>query len=447
MAVTTRLTWLQKKKLQNCFGEKKFSLLYKATVHGFSCEDLLKRCSNQGPTILVTYSEDYVIGAYMGESYNTSQEKKGSIILFAFQDIENSEFDVRLFEFRDAFHREYNILCYGRSNFRIYLNRKRAEVNVAVIEELGLPQRDNTNIQECEVFRCEDLLNQRTIDGINVLRENLLSDLKTYKLYENLVHQARILLLGPFGAGKSSFFNSVKSVFRGHITNQAPVGFNTTGISEQYRIYSITDGKNGGSLPFILCDSMGLGVKEGLCMDDIPYILQGHVPDRYKFNSIKPITPSHHDYIDSPLLKDRIHCVAFVFDANSVADFSSEMVANIKRIQKELIKYGMVHVALLTHVDDIDLITKGDLIDIYRCVPVKSKIEAVHTELGFPFSNILVVSNYTSEWELDPIKDVLILSALKQMLRIVDDFLEDLPLATDIKGKEEPNVQKEERNE
>lgn len=48
--------------------------------------------------------------------------------------------------------------------------------------------------------------------------------------------------------------------------------------------------------------------------------------------------------------------------------------------------------------------------------------------LGIPLSNILMVGNYASERELVPMKDVLILSALRQMLRAADDFLEDLPL-------------------
>lgn len=56
------------------------------------------------------------------------------------------------------------------------------------------------------------------------------------------------------------------------------------------------------------------------------------------------------------------------------------------------------------------------------------QLEAVHKALGFPFSDILLVSNYTSEWELDPLKDNLILFALRHMLGAADDFLEDLPL-------------------
>ncbi|XP_076976628.1 interferon-induced protein 44 [Tamandua tetradactyla] len=438
MAVTTHLTWMQQKRLGNCFGEKQFSLLYKATVHAFSTESLLEKCSNQGPTITVAYRENYVVGAYIQENYHS--HRKYSIILFAFQDTQNSEFEVRLFEFHEFVYIRNNTIIYGDGLLNIDLRRKQLSVSLAANENLGLPDSSNTTITECEVFRCEDLLDKRKIKGANMLRESLFSAVRTYKPHGNLVPQVRILLLGPIGAGKSSFFNSVKSVFRGYVTNQALVGlgFDTTRVSEQYRTYSIKDGKDGNSLPFVLCDAMGLGEKEeGLCMEDIPYVLQGHVPDRYRFNSKKPITPSHPDYIDSPLLKDRIHCVAFVFNATSFASLSYEMVANIKRIKKELVKHGVVHVALLTQVDGIDLITKGDFIDIYRCLPVKLKLETVHKELGIPLSNILVVSNYTSEWELDPLKDLLILTALKQMLRAADDFLENLPLETAVRGKEE----------
>lgn len=55
-------------------------------------------------------------------------------------------------------------------------------------------------------------------------------------------------------------------------------------------------------------------------------------------------------------------------------------------------------------------------------------LEAFHGVFGFALSDILVVSNYVSEWQLDPVKDMLILSALKEILYTANEFLEDLPL-------------------
>nr|XP_002715948.3 interferon-induced protein 44 isoform X1 [Oryctolagus cuniculus]XP_008263231.3 interferon-induced protein 44 isoform X1 [Oryctolagus cuniculus] len=419
MAVTTRLTWLQKKILQNHFGDKKFSLLYKASVHGFSTQDLHNRCCNQGPIITVIYSENVVSGVYVEENYQGGTTD--SIIIFVLRETEISECKAN----------SYNLFVNYNDNAQYCINLQSGNVLIPpqIAKRLELPPGHQYSFQECEVFRCEDTVDERKIQGLIQLRDQLLLAMRVYKPSGNLVNQVKILLLGPIGAGKSSFFNSVKSVFQGYVSHQALVGDDTTGTSKNYRVYSMKDRINGASLPFVLCDSLGLGEdEEGLCVEDILSLIKGHVSDRYQFNSMKPITSSDVKYIKYPQLKDRIHCAVFVFDINSIEHLSYGMVAKIKRIRREMIKCGMLHVVLLTHVDSMKLITRGDLIDIYSCVPVKLKINAVHRNLGFSVSDILVVSNYSSEWELDAIKDILILSALRKMLWTADDFLEDFPL-------------------
>ncbi|XP_042536384.1 interferon-induced protein 44 isoform X2 [Dipodomys spectabilis] len=370
MEVKTCLTWLEEKSLQNYFGGKQFSLLYKASVHGFSNSALLQRCSTQGPTLTVMYNKCFVFGTYMEQSYQ--EEKRDFSTVFVLQNAKISECKIGPYE-PIALLNADPVFGIPYSNFSVQLSDKKVILQKDINKKLGLLENSTISIEECEVFRCEDLLDQRKIEGATVLRDSLLSALRTYKPFEDLVPQSRILLLGPFGAGKSSFFNSVKSVFQGHVTQQALVGSEAAGISKKYRTYWIKDKNCGKFLPFVLCDSLGLSEKDGLCMDDIPNILKGHTADRYQFESIKPITSNHPNYIHSPNLKDRIHCVAFVFDANSIEGLSHEMVAKIKTIQRELIKHGTMHVVLLTHVDSMDLIIKGDLMDIYSCVPVKLK--------------------------------------------------------------------------
>ena len=49
----------------------------------------------------------------------------------------------------------------------------------------------------------------------------------------NLVNQVSVLLVGPVGAGKSSFFNSVCSVFKGHVSSQANTGTAGTSLTTQ----------------------------------------------------------------------------------------------------------------------------------------------------------------------------------------------------------------------
>ena len=60
------------------------------------------------------------------------------------------------------------------------------------------------------------------------------------------------------------------------------------------------------------------------------------------------------------MLKDRIHCVAFVFDANSVGHLSDEMVEKIRRIRRELIKCGESLSTLLLRAIDYTVGCFGD---------------------------------------------------------------------------------------
>ncbi|KAF6734323.1 Interferon-induced protein 44-like [Oryzias melastigma] len=60
-----------------------------------------------------------------------------------------------------------------------------------------------------------------------------MESIQFYKPLNSSVTQARVLLIGPVGAGKSSFFNSFNSVFRGHVTGQAMAGSTSTSLTTQ----------------------------------------------------------------------------------------------------------------------------------------------------------------------------------------------------------------------
>lgn len=70
-------------------------------------------------------------------------------------------------------------------------------------------------------------------------RNQLLEELRAFKPNVDLISEIRILLLGPVGSGKSSFINSVRSVFQGRLTRQAIVGSDDTSITEQVSYLSI----------------------------------------------------------------------------------------------------------------------------------------------------------------------------------------------------------------
>ncbi|XP_076976633.1 interferon-induced protein 44-like isoform X2 [Tamandua tetradactyla] len=347
MAVTTKLTWNEEMNLQKLLGNASLSLLYKSSVHGFDISDLLQKCSYQGPTVTIIYSRLNSFGVFIFEHYPKLYEDFGKpkhSFCFLFPRTSNTAMPTFFFDSPpDITNEELNFFSCREQAFSLKLKSKKLFIGLSACKQLNV--RSWHEVLECEVLRVEGIKddpgNIGKINGVTQYRENLLTNLRTYKPIANLVPEIRILLVGPIGSGKSSFLNSVKSVFRGRMTQQAIAGSEITGITEQYRIYSVKNEEDGKYLPFTFCDSMGLGEKEGvgLCMEDIPYILKGCVPNRYQFNPRKAITPNHPDFITSPLPKDRIHCVVYVLDVNSIENISSRMVSKLKTIQKEVLKH------------------------------------------------------------------------------------------------------------
>ncbi|XP_050005463.1 interferon-induced protein 44-like isoform X1 [Alexandromys fortis] len=436
MEVTTRLTWIQEKLLEQLLGKASLTLLYKSSIHQFKTLDMTKICSNQGSTITVIHLEQNVVGVFMLEQFPLLHSKKSSLcVWFSFRQssstgmpalVLNTQVEVNATQLKFFSSSGLSLLVDPR-NYELHLNAE-------VIKELELDLKGVSPYLECEMFRVDGIKRDpefiKKMVTIKQYREKLLSALRAYRPHEDLVPQVRILLVGPVGSGKSSFFNSVKSAFQGHLTRQAIVGSDETSITEQYRIYNVKDGEGGKTLPFLLCDSMGLDEREeaGLCVDDIPHILRGYVPDRYQFNPCKPIEVTLFTYNTPPPLKDRIHCVAYVLNINAVNMLSDKMVAKLKKIHRDAVHCGVREVALLTNVNNCDEVLDDNFLNMTESVTSQRQVKNVQNMLNIPLANILMVSNYALERSLDPLKDILIFAALKQMLRAANDSLEDLLL-------------------
>lgn len=68
-------------------------------------------------------------------------------------------------------------------------------------------------------------LNSVFIYLICQLLNELTEEIVSFKPVEDVkVTDARILMIGPVGAGKSSFYNTIDSIFRGRITHRACSG-------------------------------------------------------------------------------------------------------------------------------------------------------------------------------------------------------------------------------
>ncbi|KAL1280638.1 hypothetical protein QQF64_015238 [Cirrhinus molitorella] len=433
--VTSSLNKQQQKKLCSLFNHANLSLLFKASVHGYDSASFHQKCDMQGPTVIVAYNKSgYVFGAFTSKDYAQTGQNipDAKAFLFSFNDKELKEHSLRVvsgdpqFAFTDV-----------GPNFGslVFLHNNTATVhsNPGTYQFDPLQMHGNDlQLTECEVYRVEDyrgLLEKpwRNMQWHSERRQVLLSTIFGWKPSVSSVKQARILLVGPVGAGKSSFYNSINSVFKGYVSSQANTGSAGTSLTTQFRTYYIKPSNSVNHVPFMLCDTMGLeeSVNTGLDVDDFASILNGHIPDRYQFNPSVPIHPDSPYFHKSPGLKDKIHCVVYVIDICKVKIISDTIIEKFGVFRKKANQLSIPQLVLLTKVDEACPIVAGDLKNVYQSDYIQKSIHEVSVQLGVSLSAVVPVKNYYQELEVDSETDILLLSALIQMLRAAEGYFDN----------------------
>ncbi|XP_065101828.1 interferon-induced protein 44-like isoform X7 [Paramisgurnus dabryanus] len=262
-------------------------------------------------------------------------------------------------------------------------------------------------------------------------REELVNFFKNHKPLVSSVNRVRILMIGPVGAGKSSFFNSINSIFMGRMTNKAMAGSLGTSLTKEFRTYPVKDGRDGKPLPFVLCDTMGLEEQTGAGLDieDISSIIHGLIPDQYKFNPVSPFDPFEQKSFTPASLEQKIHCVVFVIDTSKISLMSTKLEEKLVAIRKKVNSLRVPQIVLLTKVDEACPVVEKDLQKVYLSSYIKKKVQEVSSRLGVPVSCVLPVKNYSQEHELNLSCDLLLLTAVQQMLNFAEDYLGDAAAA------------------
>ncbi|XP_051979915.1 interferon-induced protein 44-like [Xyrauchen texanus] len=436
-SLTSNLPEEKRQQLCALLGNVKLSLLYKASVHGYNASAFHQRCDSQGPTLLVAYnSSGYIFGGYTSVDYaQTGQHiADEDIFLFSFQGKipvcikPNSGHNARLDDSGVPNFGQQLYFCYNNQPSVYHHGGHSFSFKADTL------YGNNAQLSECEVYKVKQVPQVRVeekpwrnVQWSAKRKEELMELIKNHKPLMTSVSRIRILMIGPVGAGKSSFFNSINSIFVGHVTSKALAGSTNTSLTTQFRTYPVRDGREGKSLPFVLCDTMGLEEQSGAGLDieDISSILQGHISDRYKFNPVAPFQ-SEQKASRSASLQDKIHCVAFVIDATKVSLMSNKLEEKLSAIRKKVNSLGITQIVLMTKVDEACPFVEKDLQCLYVSSYIKTKVQEVSSRLGVPVSCVLPVKNYSQELELNLNCDVLLLTALQQMLRFADDYFDDI---------------------
>uniref|UniRef100_A0A8C2HQB5 TLDc domain-containing protein n=1 Tax=Cyprinus carpio TaxID=7962 RepID=A0A8C2HQB5_CYPCA len=434
--VTSSLNKWQNKKLCSLFNHANLSLLFKASVHGYNANAFHQKCNMQGPTVIVAYNKSgYVFGAFTSKDFRQTNQNvvDDKAFLFSFNDKEMKEDPMRVlsgnpqFAFTDTGPNFGSLVFLYNNSASVYSNPGAYQFD---------PQQMHGNdlqLTECEVYRVEDygaLMEKpwRNVQWNSERRKALLSIISGWKPSVSSVKQARILLVGPVGAGKSSFFNSINSVFKGYVSSQANTGTAGTSLTTQFRTYYLKPGSGVSHVPFSLCDSMGLeeALNTGLDLDDFDSILKGHIQDRYQFNPSMPIQPDSPHFNKSPGLKDKIHCVVYVIDTCKVKLFSDKMIDKFAVFRRKTNQLSIPQLVLLTKVDEACPLVAEDLKNVYQSHYINKMMQEVSAQLGVSLSAVVPVKNYCHELEIDPQTDILLLNAVVQMLRATEGYFDDL---------------------
>ncbi|XP_048020924.1 interferon-induced protein 44-like isoform X2 [Megalobrama amblycephala] len=425
-------------------GNVELTLLYKASVHGYHASAFHQRCDRQGPTLLVAYNRSgYIFGGYTSVDYTQSGRdiRDERAFLFSFQGVQHSNpLCIKINSGYTARYDDARVPNFGDQLYFCYNNQpvvydQRAGNNAFNFHPATVYGND-TQLTECEVYKVEQKKDPqisakvkpwRNVEWTAKRRDELMKMIRNYKPMMTSVSRVRILMIGPVGAGKSSFFNSINSIFMGRMTSKAMSGSAGTSLTTQFRTYPVKDGREGKPLPFVLCDTMGLEEQSGAGLDieDISSILQGHVPDRYKFNPRTPFQPDEQKASKPASLQEKIHCVVYVIDATKISLMSDKLEEKLAAIRRKVNSLGIPQMVLMAKVDEACPDVEEDLQNVYITSYIKTKVQEVSSRLGVPVSCVLPVKNYSQELELELNCDVLLLTALQQMLNFADDYLDD----------------------
>ncbi|XP_018550792.1 interferon-induced protein 44 [Lates calcarifer] len=426
----------QQRTICSQLGIVRLELLYKATIHGFTGAAFHERCDTHSPTLSVGYNDSgYVFGGYTRKPFSKSGQYMydDQAFLFTFSGemllkypVTNSSYALYMDpdsgpDFGGALTlvKDSQAKVSGKSGNRYSYNAADVHGN-------------NLNLTECEVYQLkvapEFEKPWRPVIWESEKRTEMMDSIKLYSPMVNSVSQVRVLLIGPVGAGKSSFFNSINSVFRGHVTNQASTGCSASSLTTQFRTYSVKAGRGGQPLPIILCDTMGLEEDKGmgLNVEDITSILNGHMPDRYQFTPYTTLKSNVAGYCKSPTLKDKIHCVAYVIDGSKISIMPKKLEEKLAAIRRIVNSMAIPQLVLMTKVDETCSFVAHDIRDIYRSSYIKEMMQEVSARLSVSLSCVVPVKNYSEEFELDMNCDILLLSAIIQILRSADDYFDEL---------------------
>lgn len=233
-----------------------------------------------------------------------------------------------------------------------------------------------------------------------------------------------LLVLGPVGAGKSSFVNSILSVAKGRKYAMADTAF--SGIEST--TVELTKYTHEGFLRgFNLYDCMGIEPDGsiGMLENDATLLFEGHIKNKYRFIKDRPISDQSTYYNRDPNVYDQMHCIIFVMSAeNILTGMTRAYVQKMKRLQKIIKDKRIPRILILTKVENICDEVERDISLMFRSEKIYEAVKIASEVFVISQASIHPVKNYEEDFNVGPITNIPILLALRQAMHYATDRVE-----------------------
>merc|ERR1711892_635869 len=244
-----------------------------------------------------------------------------------------------------------------------------------------------------------------------------------------------VLLIGQISAGKSSFYNTIESVFSDYVTTRADAGAVEQSLTTKFRTYKVKAMDHDNKpIRFQFCDTMGLSTESGLSPEDCGKIMDGHVQDGDDLRDELEAGPETYK-------NDKMHCVVFLGDASRMSYMDEVIIEKFRKIREQGTNRNLNPVVILTRIDEccaeLDR-DEGDITQVFHSKTVRDLVVEVTQKFGVAQNMVFPVQNYSSELEKEPGIDILLLRALRQILRCSKTCIDDMV-------ERERNKQKQEK--
>lgn len=447
-------------EIQTKLNGKQFRLLYDGEEDGLNAKTFHERCDGKGPTLTILHGKHNTwFGGYTEASWSPGKNKakadKKAFLLYKFEDDKS---ECKFLTIKDQYTSKAitcspilgpTFGCSKLGNFQTYdlqtfkdgdntlkfkdglvtLNGKLKFGESYELEDKNTKDElDNINsgtliVKQIQVFQVVDL-------KISLPWREKLTDERAYKIrtiIERLqppkelpLFYYNILLIGMINAGKSSFVNTLATVFQRSVRHCAIARDFESSVTNEVNAYVLST-KQGADLCIRLFDIRGFEDARGYDQE-LTLLLDGRLPVGYKFKDQPPQT--FEENLADAHISNEIHLVCFVMGNCDADSFSPDIQQKIKDIQKAINQKGLPMVAVVTKLDEAYPEIQKDASEVFNSFQAFEALQKITKLLGIQQNQTFAVVNYVGEERNDKEKDSLALQALHTMVKLIREHLQ-----------------------